>query len=53
MLFVNADYCRERADTCRESAFGIVDDEHSAGWLYLADLWDDLAQTAEQRPTIH
>jgi hypothetical protein len=53
---MDSDYCREHAKTCRESAFSIADGDESAGWLYLADLWDGLALNkgpAEQRPTIH
>jgi hypothetical protein len=53
---MNIDYCREHAETCRESALSNADGDQSAGWLYLADLWDRLALakgSAEQLPTIH
>ena len=55
-MLMDADYCRERAETCREGAFCTADDDHSAGWLYLADLWDGLALAkgpAEPRAAIH
>jgi hypothetical protein len=53
---MDADYCREHAEACRESALSIADDNQSAGWLYLAELWARLALakgSAEQLPTIH
>jgi hypothetical protein len=52
---MDADYCRDRAETCLESALSIADDDQSVGWLYLADLWAELAITKDfaREPTIH
>jgi len=53
---MDATYCREHAEMCREkSALGIADGDKSE-WFYLAHLWDELAATkepAEQLPTLH
>ena len=52
---MDADYCREHAEACRESALSIADGDQSAGWLYLADLWGELAlsKSSAEQPTIH
>ena len=52
---MDSDYCQERAETCLESALSAVDGDQSAGWLYLADLWAELALTkgsGNKLPTI-
>ena len=55
-MLMDVHYCRERAATCRESAIRPGEDEPCAGWLYLADLWEGLAETvgaSNQQPTLH
>jgi len=53
---MDATYCREHAQMCRNSVLGIADGDQSEWWFYLAHLWDELAATkepAEQLPTLH
>ena len=53
---MDSDYCQERAETCLEIAFSVDDGDQSAGWLYLADLWAELALTkgfGKKLTTIH
>jgi|AraplaMF_Col_mMF_1032025.scaffolds.fasta_scaffold00012_51 hypothetical protein len=52
-MLMDVDYCRARAATCRESAVRPRKGEPRAGWLYLADLWERLAEAAEQQSTVH
>ena len=52
----DADYYRKRAEACRNSAFRTAEGEQTEDWLYLADLWEELAETmsaVEPLPTIH
>jgi hypothetical protein len=39
--------CRDRAEMCRKSAFETDEVDQSGWWLYMADLWDELAMIKE------